>query len=182
MRRAQAHGARYSLSAWSFSNLRMDARLDQSGMEPGATMRLHANVTEYGMPLERRATVLADVTGPDGVVSPVTLSEGDPGSFGAAFVALIPGTYRILVRALGATARGLPFTREQALTGAVFAGGDQPPVVTTDPADRLCEWLICLLNTDGIARLLKQHEIDPGELERCIATFCRPRRDEGVPR
>ena len=66
VQRALAHGARYSLNVHAFSNIRMDARLDQNSLQPGATMTLSATLTEYGIPVDRRASVRAEVQRPDG--------------------------------------------------------------------------------------------------------------------
>ena len=42
----------------SYSNLRMRARLTQSSFEPGASLDLRAVLTEYGLPVNRRAMVV----------------------------------------------------------------------------------------------------------------------------
>jgi len=50
----------------------MRATLDQTSIEPGSTGYVRATLTEYGLPVEGRATVRADVTGPAGSTIPFT--------------------------------------------------------------------------------------------------------------
>lgn len=129
--RAQAHGARYSLSVQTWSNLRMSARLDQTNFEPGATMTLRVGLTEYGQPVDHRASVSAELRRPDNTTATLSLTEVEPGTFETSLIASLAGVYRFRALASGATMRGLLFTREQTLTGAVFPGGDTPPPTTT---------------------------------------------------
>jgi uncharacterized integral membrane protein len=129
--RIQAHGARYSLTVQSYSNLRMNARLDQTSFVPGATMTLRVNLTEYGQPVDHRASVSAELRRPDGTNTVLSLSEVEPGIFETSVVATMAGVYRFHAVAAGVTMRSLSFTREQTLTGAVFQGGDQPLPTST---------------------------------------------------
>jgi len=132
--RTQAHGARYSLNVQSYSNLRMSARLDQTSFEPGATMTLRVGLTEYGQPVDHRASVSAELRRPDGTTTTLSLVEVEAGTFEASLIATMSGVYHFRALASGGTMRGLAFTREQTLTGAVFQGGDQPlRTSTTDP-------------------------------------------------
>ena len=50
LERILAHGVRYWVTVSSWSNLRMSARVTQSDFKPGATLRLSALLTEYGLP------------------------------------------------------------------------------------------------------------------------------------
>ncbi|HUS10990.1 MAG TPA: tyrosinase family protein, partial [Pyrinomonadaceae bacterium] len=128
------HGVRYSLMVHSYSNLRMRARLTQSSFEPGASLNLRAVLTEYGLPVNRRAIVRAELVKPDLSTAIIVLNEVEPGIFEASVPANSTGVYQFRVRAVGATLRGQGFTREQGLTGAVYQGGDNPPPTTTrDP-------------------------------------------------
>lgn len=45
---------------WSFTNIRMKARLAQNHLEPGATLAISATLTEYGLPVSRRSKVVLD--------------------------------------------------------------------------------------------------------------------------
>jgi len=41
------------------SNLRMESSLSQSGRTPGSTLTLRARLTEYGVPVDHRASIHA---------------------------------------------------------------------------------------------------------------------------
>jgi hypothetical protein len=81
--------------------------------------------------------------------------------------------------ALGADLRGTRFTREEVRTLAVWARGDDPPLVVTGPASGggsgidACGLLLCLLRDDGIQRLLERNEVDPDALGRRVNHACR---------
>ncbi|MET7913555.1 tyrosinase family protein [Streptomyces avermitilis] len=126
LERLMAHGPRYSLSVSSWSNLRFGARLTQSSMEPGAALRIDAVLTEYGLPIDARAEVVAEVTRPDGVLMRVPLDEELPGAFAGEFTAAMAGVWRARIRARGHTHGQARFTREQQLSAAVVVGGDRP--------------------------------------------------------
>jgi hypothetical protein len=175
--RAAAHGARYSLVVQTSSNLRMEARVHQSSLEPGATMTLRATLTEYGVPVQGRARVRAEVERPDATTATIGLAEVEPGVFEAAMVAAQAGLDRFRVVGWGKTFRDQPFTREQALTGAVWPGGDTPPPSSaTDPAgpaERLCQLISCLLGDRQIAHHLKERGIEAKHLAEHLAHCCK---------
>jgi hypothetical protein len=179
MNSAQAHGIRYSLSVHAYSNLRMDTRVVQSGMEPGATLTLRVTLTEYGLPIDGRATVQADLERPDHSTALLGLVETAPGVFETSLIATQAGIYTFLARATGTTLRGRPFTREQAATGVVWSGGDDPfPTDPTRPGDvSLCRLLLCLLNervmTDEYVRRLEELGIDIRAFRKCVEVICR---------
>jgi hypothetical protein len=81
------NGARYSVTAQAWSNLRLRASLTQNSFEPGATMTIRAALTEYDIPVEHRAGVRAETTRPDGSGGILTLTEVDPGIFEASMTA-----------------------------------------------------------------------------------------------
>jgi murein tripeptide amidase MpaA len=161
-------GVPYSVVVHARSSLNMTAFLTQTGYEPGATFHLRAVLTEIGLPVDHRAKVNAIVKRPDGTSVTVPMAETDPGVFEAAVPAPLAGVYPVRFLAKGTTLRGFPFTREQTRTGLVWRGGnDQPP--HTDPGGKnWCDVLRCLLKDPGIQRLLKEHQIDPGHLEKCV--------------
>jgi hypothetical protein len=128
--RPRAAGARYSVEVHTFSNLRMKPRIDQNSFEPGAAITLRASLTEYGVPVEGRASVRVRVTRPDASVVSHTLSEELEGNFEKVFNASMSGIYTCRFMASGTTMRGKPFTREQTLTTAVWSGGDTPRTPT----------------------------------------------------
>lgn len=174
-----AHGVRYNLSAQSFSNLRMDARLYQGSLEPGATMTLRATLTEYGIPVAHRASVRAEIERPDNSPAAIGLAEVDPGIFEGSAHASMPGVYRFRVLASGATMRGLPFTREQILTGSAVPGGDTPfpttPSSGRDGAREVCDLLECLLAPEALGGLLLEHHVEPKLVQACVERWCKER-------
>ena len=86
--------------------------------------------------------------------------------------------------------RGLPFTREQEVTGAVWRGGDQPPPSgKDDPAgerDHLCRLLGCLLSTETLSpelvKRLGELGISLAGLRRCLKEYCADPRPSEIER
>jgi len=173
------HGIRYNLSAQAYSNLRMQAGLSQNSLQPGATLTLRAALSEYGIPVDHRASVRAELERPDNSQATLTLAEVEPGIFGASTVAGIQGVYRFRLVASGVTMRRVAFTREQLLSGAVVLGGDNP-APTSDPSThahdaQLCDLLECLLRPEALGRFLTEHHVDPNAIQRCIEQWCKQR-------
>jgi hypothetical protein len=173
------NGIRYSFSAQAFTNLRMEARLSQNSLQPGARITVSATLTEYGIPVAHRASVRAQVELPDGTSATLAMAETDPGKFQVSTTAVIPGVYRVRVMASGVTMRGALFTREQLLSATAILGGDNP-LPTTGPStkahdEQLCKLLLCLLGPHAFGRLLAQHEVDPKAVGACIETWCKAR-------
>lgn len=175
------HGVRYNLSAQAYSNLRFRGHLSQDSLEPGATFTVRAALTEFGIPVEHRAAVRVDVERPDNSQTTLSLSEVDPGSFETSFPANLQGVYRLRVLASGLTLRGVPFTREELLSGAVILGGDRTSPTSDAPAGtrdaQLCDLLECLLRPEALGRLLQEHKVDPDVLQRCIKEWCKQRSE-----
>jgi murein tripeptide amidase MpaA len=175
---AAVHGVPYSLNVHAFSSLRMKAWLMQQSYEPGSTVLLRAALSESGLPVEKRAYVVADVQRPDGSSTTLALLEVEPGVFEASLIAAQPGIYPVRFRARGTTLRGYPFTREQLRTAAVWRGGDAPPPSgTTQPPGGVdwCRLVACLLGNKGILTLLERHGIDVDGLRRCWKEQCQDR-------
>jgi len=179
-----AHGVRYSLSVQSYSGLRLQAQLLQDSNEPGAMLTVRGVLTEYGLPIpSSRVTVRAEFERPDGTSGVLAMSEEAPGSgtYAASLLASLSGVYRFRVLANGKTLRGREFSREHLLTGAVWAGGDNPPPTgKDDPSDekeRLCGLLSCLLGGKVIEpefeRRLEALGINLDVLRKCIEKWCR---------
>jgi hypothetical protein len=180
LERARAHGAGYNLSVHSLSNLRMEARLDQNSLEPGASMMLRAVLTEYGeVPVAGRATVIAKLHSPDNTTTELSLVEVDQGVFETTIRTTVSGVYQFRIMASGLTMRGSAFTREQLLTGAVFQGGDGPfPFGGNDPNGhnmQLCHLLQCLFNSETVRNFFSKYDIDGTMLIKCIKRFCEQR-------
>jgi hypothetical protein len=179
--RGACRGVRYSVTIQAWSNVRMKARLYQDSLEPGATMTLRANLTEYGQPVDHRATVRAELTQPDGTGANLSLTEIGPGLFEAATIAAIPGVYRFRVLASGFTLRRTPFACEQTLTGAAFPGGDNP-LPTGNSADggaRLCCLAESLLCDAAVERFLKEKGINAKELISRVKKCCQTNASRG---
>lgn len=173
-------GARYCASVHTFSNLRMTAGVSQDGYEPGATMTCRAELTEYSVPVEGRAKVVAQYLEPDGTPGSLTLTETAGGRFEGSLRANVPGIYRFTITGSGLTFRGSPFTREHIVTAAVFRHGDRPddpiPPDRSAPSE-LCELMTCLVSdeiaTPRFAERLKGWGLDLDALRKCIAEHCR---------
>lgn len=172
--RASALGARYSVSVYSWSNLRMRATLTQDSIEPGTVATVRTVLTEYGVPVDHRAGVRAEVAGPAGGFT-VVLAEKAPGAFEALVPTTVPGTYQVRVVAEGLTLRGRPFTREQLLTAVALPGGDRPSPGPAD--DGLCELFECLTKVG--AKFLERNGVEPEAVLRCLREHCS---DTTVPR
>ena len=174
--RLRAHGVRWNVTVSSWSNVRLEAHVTQTSFEPGATLRLDATLTEYGLPVERRATVEAQVTRPDGIALTVSLAEVAPGAFAATLVAGIDGVWNVRFAARGYTHGGSPFTREQLASAAVVRGGDRPWPQPTEP-DTLACLLRCLSHDREWAEWLRKRGLDPRHLRECLER-CREPLDE----
>jgi hypothetical protein len=178
---AQRRGLPYSLVVHTYSSVSLRADVDQDSREPGATVRLWAELTQSGLPVEGEPFVWAELTRPDGVTSTLTLGAADPGEFATTFTADRPGVYTARVRARGRTRIGRPFTREQTLTAAVWRGGD----VVVDPAGSggghgagcVCELLACLLKNGFVDQRLEKHlrgiGVDLGVARKCLEKCLR---------
>jgi hypothetical protein len=166
LERLQAHGARYSVTVSSWSNLRMNARLTQTGFRPGAFLRLDVALSEYGQPVERRARVEADVLRPDGVRLSMTLAEELPGAYGGEIAAGLDGVWRVRIRASGRTLGGMAFTREQLLSAALVGPSAQQPSRGEGSLECL---LRCLAGQRGWEKWLKELGIDAKRLRECLA-------------
>jgi hypothetical protein len=171
--------ARYSLTVQALSNLRMRATLAQSGNEPGAAIYLAATLTEYALPLSSPARVRAELVRPDGSQTVVLFAATGAGAYSASVVATQSGVWQFRIIAEGTTMRGRRFTREQALTGAVWPGGNHPPRDPGDHGQRFCRLLHCLLEQKGIVEWLRKQGIDPGHLARCLDEVCRHEHQGG---
>jgi hypothetical protein len=173
-------GAQYCVSIHSLSNLRMAAGVTQSGFEPGASLHLRASLTEYGVPVEHRAAVRCELEYPDHNLSVVGLAEGASGVFSASLSADMAGIYRLKFVAEGGTFRGVPFTREQIATAAVWNGGNRPPAPPPGGGTSTwCELLSCLIGKRAISQdfeeRLRKEGLNLDEIRRCLKEHCRGR-------
>ncbi|WP_112263137.1 VWA domain-containing protein [Lentzea terrae] len=174
----KTHGVPFTLSVQARSALRLGVALAQGSRLPGSPAQLTATLTDSGIPLSS-ARISAVVTTPAGSQAVMSLSAQEPGVFGASIPTAEPGVYRVLVRAAGADLRGTSFTREELRTCAVWARGDEAPPLVIDPRPRPdrhldgCALLLCLLENDGVRRLLERNKIDPDRVAACVKSACR---------
>ncbi len=177
----RANGAAYCVSVHALSNLRMDTTLTQSGFTPGSTVHVRAVLSEYGVPVEGRARLWAEVTHPDGSRSVADMTETGGGVYEVGLKAAATGVYRITVHAEGGTFRGARFTREALLTAAVWPGGDRPdPDIRHDSGhDRGADWcrlVECLVEEGAVSRKLQkrwlEYGVDLDRLRECVKEIC----------
>jgi len=176
----RSRGAQYCASVHSFSNLRMNATVSQSGFVPGSTLSLRTVLTEYTRPVEGRATVTAALEYPDQTHAIIPLSETTPGVFTGSLGATLAGIYRFRLIAEGGTYRGTAFTREQLLNAAVWSGGNQPPTAPSGSNDDWCRLLDCLLSEKNLSHTfeerIKREGINLKGLRHCVKAFCEHSR------
>jgi hypothetical protein len=170
--RLAAHGARYSLTASAWTNVRMTARVDQDGFAPGSRARIGAVLTEHGIPAAT-VRVSALVRRPDGITTQMQLDQDGPGAFAAEIDLTQAGAWRILVHADGRTRRGEPFTRDQLLTGVAARKDGRGEGPREPKRSELIELLEFLARDEGARKSASERGIDPDALER----FLRERRE-----
>jgi hypothetical protein len=156
----------------------MKGTLTQTNYQPGATLTLRVVLTEFDLPVEGRAKVVAQLVRPDGTMASLTLSEVQGGVFETQLTAALHGIYSIRLQAAGKTLRGQPFTREQALTGVVWRGGDKTPP-SCDPSGTkkvLCCLLNCLTSnkvlTPELQKKLDYWGFNLDALQKCLRDCC----------
>lgn len=174
----------YEFVAHAYSSLTFSAHVSQASFEIGAVAEISASLLEYDVALRGRATVWAEAQRPGSAGSSdmVTLTSAGSGRFTASYAMPIAGVYTFRVRARGETMKGLPFEREQTLTGVAVPGGDRWS--PDDPKqDVLCDLLDCLRRTgalDGeLLRRSKALGINLDALIKCLEWKCRRQGDEG---
>ena len=162
----------YSLNVYSYSNLKMNAKVYQNSFEPGADVTILAVITQYGLPVENISFINANIQNPDSTKFVLSLNQVAPGIFENNFKATIPGVYKIYLTAGGRTLRGLVFSREQLLTATVYHGGDNPVVVPPSHGENsLCSFLKCLLErkviTEDVLHRFEKYGINWKQLLEC---------------
>jgi L-Lysine epsilon oxidase N-terminal/L-lysine epsilon oxidase C-terminal domain/von Willebrand factor type A domain len=175
----------YSLVVHAYSNVSLQAHVEQSSFEPGAKINFYASLAQSGIPLSHRCHVWAEVTRPDGSTTVLALHEHAEGQFSANFTTTTPGVYRFRIRARGTTQRGEPFSREKTLTAAVWRGGDGNPGnggTGSHGPTCVCALIKCLLERDGlispeIEKRLKALGIDIDAVRKCLEIICDGKHD-----
>lgn len=176
--RLATHGARYSVVIQTYSNLKMAIQVEQSSFEPGAILTFQAALTEYDIPVEKRAQAQVELTRPGGSVVILPMTETEPGTFEVETKATFAGVYHARIMAKGVTLRGTAFTREQLANAAVWKGGDEPyqPPRGSEKDDwgRL---LTCLVSEENLSpemqERLKKQGINLDGIRQCLKTFSR---------
>jgi hypothetical protein len=174
--RLRAHGVPFTLTVQARSGLRMAAAVTQDSRRPGATAVVTATLTQAGIPLAHMAVAHAMVTDPSGAVSTIQLGEVADGVFRGAVAMPVPGVYRILVRAEGATLHGVRFSREELRTVGVWSRGDEQSLPGTGSQQTGPDWcglLTCLLDDAVLGRIAAQRRIDVDRLRDCVKRHCR---------
>lgn len=179
------NGLRYSLSVHSYSGIRLVGSVSQSSNEPGAIVTVRGVMSEYGIPIEEdRVNLVAEIERPDGTKFTLGMSETTEGVYEATYPANQSGVYPMRLLAKGKSLRGRPFTREHLLSAGTWKGGDQPPPSDSNPSnpnDKWCDVLRCLIAGKAISEeAAKQWGIDLKAIEKCLARFCRTRREGGT--
>jgi hypothetical protein len=163
----------YSLLVHAYSNIAFVPRVLQTSFVPGATVQILVELDQYGVPLDRPASVWSDISSPDGSSRTVALAQSSPGRFTGSFPAANTGVYVVDVQARGITWEGQNFQREQRLTAVVFPGGDNP--VPRPPGESpLCELLHCILSGGALSKETDAMGINWAALRKCLEETCRP--------
>ena len=189
---AAAASVSYDLVVHCYSNLVFNARAVQSAFTPGASVSVYASLLEYAVPVEKRAWCWAEVMRPDASTFTLAMPEGDPGQFSGQFVTTLSGLYTVRARSVGSTFQGVAFQREQTLTAAVYAGGDNPSTGGGETGGAgnatqfWCQLLECLLkgqvlDSELIARLQKAG-VNLNALLKCIERPCSKSGSQKPPR
>lgn len=181
---AAGGGLAYSASVFTYSNVKLVARLAQDSLEPGATLTVTAELTQSSLPIEGTATITAELTRPDGSSANRALAPVGEGRWQVTEHASQQGVYAYRVMATGRTVRGQRFTREQIVTGAVWRGGDTPGNPRGGQGDGLGrdpigDLLCCLVNSGAIGpealKRLEELGIDQKQALACLRGLCSGR-------
>ena len=176
----------FNLTVHSYSNLRLEATLTQSGFAPGDMIHLAASLWEYQSPLLSDASVWADVLEPNGNRATLTFTRTTSGTYKATWPTTVPGVYHFGIRAEGRTSGNARFMRSKQLTAGVWRGGENPfdPPFggTTDTTPGRdggnCKTILCLLEYVMRSPVLREHfkrlEFDLDGFRKCIERHCKP--------
>jgi hypothetical protein len=118
--------ARICLIVAGRTDIRLDARVESSGLEVGAELLFSAVILEYGNPPRNGASVEVELRHPDGGIEivPLTSPPGTPGRFEGTRRAFRSGVYQAHFVARGTTLiRKRAFRREALRTAVITAAG-----------------------------------------------------------
>jgi hypothetical protein len=166
----------YDLIAHCYSNLFFAVKVQQKNFALDTDVWVFASLKEYGVPVEKRAKVWAEVTLPDGSQLELNLEEYAPGQFQGRLRTTLSGLYKLRVRTMGETLYGSQFWREQTLTAAAYFGGDSKPDGQRDNEQRLCKLFRCLIDNEAIDdKMIKQLQrlgFDFKKATKCFEGYC----------
>ncbi len=170
-------GVPYNVSVYARSAVSLQAFVQQTSYEPGASIGLRATLSQYDLPISLGAQVRCVIDRPDGTSSTVALVPEGDGGYSTGFAAMAAGIYQLRFLATGKTLAGFGFSREAIRTVAVTPGGDRPPAPPLDdPWERICELVECLISDDRLAETLARIGIDRDTLKKCLQTVCGRRQ------
>jgi hypothetical protein len=167
----------YDLLVHTYSNLNFAASSQQSSYQLGSTVQILASLREYDVPIEKRASVWAEVTLPPGSQMLIKLDETAPGDFVGTFTTSYNGLYKIRIRAQGETFYGTAFTREQTSTAYAVIGEGTPREGQARGYDDLfCQFTECLVESGAISNQVRERlqelGVDLDVLLKCLEGRC----------
>ena len=176
------NGIPYSLLIHAYSNLKMNTFLTQDHYEPGANIQVKVQLSQYGIPLNKPASVTAQMVDPTGKEKTISFIKVDDGEYVANVKTDSSGVYRFRVMANGTTIRGRKFTREQVRTGAVWGGGNRPNPESGYPNEQdkgreeFCKLISCLLSEKNFSKEMRQRlrkkGINVDGIISCLKKYC----------
>lgn len=180
-----SRGVPYSLLIHAYSNLKMNTFLTQDHYEPGATIQVKVQLSQYGIPLNKPASVSAEMVDPTGQQKTISFVKTDNGEYVTKVKTDSSGVYRFRVMANGITLRGRKFTREQVRTGAVWTGGNRPNPESGNPnegdkgREEFCKLISCLLSDKNLSKEMKEclrkKGINVDGIISCLKKYCKDR-------
>jgi hypothetical protein len=170
----------YSFVVQSYSNIMMDVEVLQANKNPGEELQLYSDLTEYKVPIERRAMVTVEVTEPYGTTTYVPLKEYAPGKFKNSYSTSVPGVYQCRFKAMGYALDGKEFQREETRSVSVYKSIKDISTLDLDgikeiikqDRERFCKLMSCIIENQALAGFMDKFGIDPQALIKCISQYC----------
>jgi hypothetical protein len=172
----------YSFMVQSYSNIMMDVEVLQSNKNPGEELQLYSELTEYKVPIERRAVVNVEVTEPQGTMTYVPLKEYAPGKFKNSYFTSVQGIYQCRFKVIGYSLSGKEFQREETRSASVYKRIKDDGISTLDlggikeiieqDRERFCKLISCIIDNNALAGFMDKLGIDPQVLIKCISQYC----------
>ncbi|MFK7770610.1 MAG: S8 family serine peptidase [Saprospiraceae bacterium] len=180
-----SQGVPYSLLIHAYSNLKMNTYLTQDHYEPGANIQVKVQLTQYEIPLNKPASVTAEMVDPTGQQKTISFVKTGDGEYVTKVKTDSSGVYRFRVMVNGTTLRGRKFTREQVRTGAVWAGGNRPNPESGNRnegdkgREEFCKLISCLLSEKNLSKEMRKRLLKKGinvdGIIDCLKKYCKER-------